>query len=77
MESGSVPWSTIVESDFIAARIYLRKARLCLQGGDKVSEEATEALDLLIVAVNTADLTRGRRKVIPFRPVTDRRPRPV
>jgi hypothetical protein len=77
MESGGAPWSRMVESDFIAARIYLRKARLCLQGGDKVSEEATEALDLLIVAVNTAELTRFQREVIPFRPATDRSPRLV
>lgn len=39
-----------VESDFAAARVHLREARLCLRGGDKVSDEATEALDLLIVA---------------------------
>jgi hypothetical protein len=56
-----------VESDFAAAQVHLRNARLCLRGGDKVSEEAAEALDLLIVAAVTAELTRNQRKVIPFR----------
>lgn len=56
-----------MESDFAAAQVYLRKARLCLQGVDKVSEEAAEALDLLIVATITAELTHSQTKVIPFR----------
>lgn len=60
-----------MESDFAAAQVHLREARLCLRGEDKVSEEATEALDLLIVAVITAEFTRGQRKVIPFRASTD------
>lgn len=55
-----------MESDFAAAQVHLRRARLCLRGSDKVSEEAAEALDLLIVAVVTADFTRDQRKVIPF-----------
>ena len=55
-----------MESDFATAQVHLRSARLCLQGGDKVSEEATEALDLLIVAVTTAELVRDQRNVIWF-----------
>jgi hypothetical protein len=56
-----------LESDFSTAKVHLRNARQCLEGSDKVSREATEALDLLIVAVITADFTREQRKIVPFR----------
>lgn len=56
-----------MESDFATAQVHLRSARLCFQGEDKVSEEATEALDLLIVAVTTAELARNQRNIVPFR----------
>jgi hypothetical protein len=57
----------IVESDFAAAKVRLRAARRCLHGSDKISGEAIEALDLLIVAVTTAEFVRNRRNVVPFR----------
>jgi hypothetical protein len=56
-----------VESDFAAAQVYLRRTRLCLRGSNKVSEAATEALNLLIVAVLTADFARDNKNVILFR----------
>ena len=59
-----------MESDFSTAQVHLRNARQCLEGSDKVSREATEALDLLIVAVITADFTREQRKIVPFRSAT-------
>ena len=65
-----------MESDFTAAQVHLRSARLCLQGSDKVSEEATEALDLLIVAVTTAEIVRDQRNVVWFPDVATRHPQP-
>jgi hypothetical protein len=66
----------VVESDFAAALVHLRNARLSLCGGDKISEEAAEALDLLIVAVTTAELLRDQRNVIWFPNAATRHPRP-
>jgi len=65
-----------VESDFAAAQVHLRKARISLRGSDRVSEEAIEALDLLIVAVTTAELVRDQRNVIWFPNAAIRHPRP-
>jgi hypothetical protein len=62
-----------VESDFATARIHLRAARRCLHGSDQISDKATEALDLLIVALITAEFTRDQGKVISFRKRVDRR----
>jgi hypothetical protein len=65
-----------VESDFATAEVHLRNARLCPQRGDEISEEATEALDLLITAVVTAELVRAQRNVIWFPNVGSRHLRP-
>jgi hypothetical protein len=45
----------------------LEKGRLCPRGSDKDSKEATETLNLLIVAALTADLTSDKKNAIPFR----------
>lgn len=72
----AIGWSKIVESDFATAQVHLRNARLCLQGDDKISEEATEALDLLIMAVTTAELVRAQRNIVWFPNRAIRRTRP-
>ncbi|WP_311028789.1 hypothetical protein [Mesorhizobium koreense] len=76
IDSSGTQGRKIVESDFTAAQVHLRSARLCLQGRDKVSEEATEALDLLIVAVTTAEIVRDQRNVVWFPDVATRHPQP-
>ena len=45
-------------SNFAAARLFLERAAEMLQGDDETSQQAREALDLLIEAVVTKEFSR-------------------
>jgi hypothetical protein len=53
-----------MQSDYVAARIHLERALKQLQGEDKVSVRAREALDLLIEAVVVAQHRRKPPNVV-------------
>ena len=58
-----------VRSDFTSARQFLERASDLLQGSDRLSEEAREAISLLIEVMATKEYSRADNTatILPFR----------
>lgn len=55
-------------SDFTGARAHLERALECLHGTDETSENARQAIDLLIEAVAAKEFQRHSAKIVTFPP---------
>jgi len=55
-----------LKSDFSAARLHLQRAQDYLRGSDETSDQARQAIDMLLDAVTHAEFRKPASNVIAF-----------